>query len=640
MTRLSSLLILGLGFLTALTASAQGRGKVKAPNISVNVDREPLVQGEPFKLQITIETEGEEPDIRLPTFGGLRVLQQYESHPSSIRFSFGFGSQATNIRKETAQYTFVMMADKPGTYKINPVVVTIGGQRFKGNAYKLEVIKGTGSGSPGGGALTPDPSAPDPAMDESPTVSEVTDLEGAKVDPEFFLQTAVSKKEAYVGEMLTMTIYLYMSRQFSDYDILREPGTEGFWGENLIPSNQRHLKQEGVLVGGRMYTRIELRKMVLFPIKPGELTIAPTIVEIETQRGIFFSKRRAVKRASLPVTVKVLDLPTEDQPPSFNPANVGRFSFSAKIDNAAVKVGEPVTLTIAVRGEGNLRNLVLPTLEDRIDGLKIYAPETDVDVTPRGETVTGISKSRILMIPKKAGVYTLPKLEWTYFDPATKRYKTLSSKAHRITVSSNGEQAVVDGPVTSSVKSQKAGQDRLNRQLRSVPPREDLTRIGKGSALSAPWFLILFFSLPLVYSGVALASRTRRKLAESRVRNRSKNAESESLKRLRELERQTDLSTEQFFAELARCLIGFIEDRLEVKAVGDTMTELRERLTDRGFSRDQAEKVVTEMETLDFARFAKGAGQDEERRQAGARVEALIKGLAGVKVTPKKKEKK
>ena len=94
--------------------------------------------------------------------------------------------------------------------------------------------------------------------------------------------------------------YLYMSRQISNYDILREPGTEGFWGENLIPSARRHLASETVTIGDRMYDRVELRKMALFPIKPGDLTIAPTIVEIETQRGIFFSKRRAVKRASLP----------------------------------------------------------------------------------------------------------------------------------------------------------------------------------------------------------------------------------------------------------------------------------------------------------------------------------------------------
>jgi hypothetical protein len=628
-------------------AAAQGKvqGKVSTPNISVNVDRQPIVQGEPFTLQISIESEGEgRPDIRLPRFSGLRILRQFESHPSSFHFSFGFGAQATNIRKETSNYSYVLVADKPGKYKIDQVVVTIGGQKFKGETYQIEVLSGQGSGGRSS-ALLPDPPASGSGVDDAPSEPddpqpEVTDLDGAKVDPDYFVQTAVSKKEVFEGEGLTMTIYLYMARQISNYDILREPGTEGFWGENLVPSNQRRLSSETVTVGGRMYDRVALRKMALFPIKPGKLTIAPTIVEIEVQSGFFFSKRRAVKRASSPVTITVLELPAEQQPPGFSAANVGQFSFKAKVDTTKVKVGEPVTLTMTVRGEGNLRNLVLPELEE-IDGLKIYAPETEVEVAPRGESIVGSSASRVLMIPKEAGTYTIPKIDWSYFDPVAKTYKTLSSKPYQLTVTSSGEKAAAAAPVVSARATRKAGQDRLNRQLRSILSRADLSERNPGSTLTRPWFLMLFIGVPLIYAGFALASRTRRKLAESRIRNRSKNAENEFIKRLQAVgKEQADLSTDQFFAALARCLIGFIEDRLEVKAAGDTMTELRERLVSRGFSHDQAEQVVTEMETCDFARFAKGAGQEAERRQARERVERLVGELAKVKVTPPPKKER
>ena len=76
---------------------------------------------------------------------------------------------------------------------------------------------------------------------------------------------------------------------------------------------------------------------------------------------------------------------------------------------------------------------------------------------------------------------------------------------------------------------------------------------------------------------------------------------------------------------------------LEEKALGDTMSELRDRLLERGFSDELADRVVAETEACDFARFARGAGQKEERRRALERMEKLIKALARVKITPKKK---
>jgi hypothetical protein len=42
--------------------------------------------------------------------------------------------------------------------------------------------------------------------------------------------------------------------------------------------------------------------------------------------------------------------------------NVGRFTLDVAVDRAAVAVGDAVTLTLTVRGSGNVRNVVLPSL--------------------------------------------------------------------------------------------------------------------------------------------------------------------------------------------------------------------------------------------------------------------------------------
>ena len=64
------------------------------------------------------------------------------------------------------------------------------------------------------------------------------------------------------------------------------------------------------------------------------------------------------------------------------------------------------------------------------------------------------------------------------------------------------------------------------------------------------------------------------------------------------------------------------------------MAELRNRLVDRGFADEQAERAVSEMESCEFARFAKSAGSPRERRQGLERAETLVKELGAVRVTP------
>ncbi|MCP4679209.1 MAG: protein BatD [Deltaproteobacteria bacterium] len=618
------------------------------PNISINVDRQPLVQNEPFSLTIHIESASRaDPEVRLPRFGGFRVLRQSESHPMSFHFSFGLGQKKRSQTKRESNYNFVLVADKAGRHKLDPVIVTLDGRKYQGDPYVLDIVASQSSGSPSPQGQ-PRPQAAQPASPidpgHAPTAPgmpslDSAELEGAKIDPDYFIQTHVSKKNVVVGEPLVLTVYLYSATNISNLDVIREPGTEGFWVENLLPANRR-LTSKPVQVAGRGYDRAALRQSVLFPIKPGKLTIAPTLVELVVSRGGFFSKRRTVKRASMPVTVEVAPLPTDKQPTGFNPANVGRYAFKATLDRNEVKAGEPVTLTLNVRGEGNLRNLVLPEVPE-IDGFKVYAPESEADVNARGGTVTGSRSSRILMIPKDPGKYVIPKISWSYFDPKSQQYKTLSSRPRTVTVrpgTNHGPAPVAQGQAPTKIR---AGQDRLNRQLRLILSRAHIEANGDGLTMTRPWFLILVIGIPLLYLAVLLVSRTRRRIAEGHIKGRSKRADAKAIRRLAELRKsQGNLDAETFFAELARLLMGFLEDRLEVPVAGDTMADLKRRLTKRGFSSDQAEQVVTEMESCDFARFARSANDKSERNQVLERMERLIRKLAGVRVSAPPKEGK
>ena len=115
----------------------------------------------------------------------------------------------------------------------------------------------------------------------------------------------------------------------------------------------------------------------LFPLAPGKLTVTPMEAQVSQRR--LLRARGAARGASSPSrsTIEAVALPREGQPAGFPPGNVGRFTLDAAVDRAAVAVGDAVTLTVTVRGIGNVRNVVLPALP-ALPGWKSYEPKTNV----------------------------------------------------------------------------------------------------------------------------------------------------------------------------------------------------------------------------------------------------------------------
>lgn len=615
--------------LWAGAASAQTQ-----PRIDVQLDRNPVQVGESFAITIQIDTKGNsEPEVRLPALAGLRVLSRSESHPMSFSFSFGLGSGGTRKVSRQSVYELIVVADRPGEYRIDPVVVSLDGRQYKSAAKSIRVLGSAASGS----AVAADP-GDEPRVNTQPVQPgdlSSEDLRGAKVDPDYFVQTHISKTEAVVGERLVLTVYAFFSHNVSGIELVREPGTEGFWVENLMPTGARP-QVEQVSIGGVSYGRVAQRRIAIFPVEPGKITIAPAVAEYTAARG-FFSTPKTVRRAGVPVTVEVSPIPTADQPVGFVAANVGRFTFSVEMDREAVKIGEPITLTMTVKGEGNVRNVVLPTVGE-VRGFKSYAPELGADVRIEGDVVLGTRTSKTLLIAKEPGQFTIPALSFVYFDPTSGKYETITVPERAVDIANGAASSLAPAQTPQARSSREepllqTGLERLNRQLRSISSSADFSVAAPGSAPGSLWFLLLAVGAPLAYGGFLTVAFVRRRRVQASARDKSKRADTEALRRLAELGRgNVSLDSGAFFSELARILTHFLEDRLEDPVSGDTLPELRERLVHRGFEPALADKVVAEMESLDFARFARAAGGAQERGDSLVRLRKLVAELAAVRL--------
>lgn len=130
------------------------------------------------------------------------------------------------------------------------------------------------------------------------------------------------------------------------------------------------------------------------------------------------------------VNVRPLPLPA---PAGFSGA-VGQFRLNSKVVPATAAVGEPVTWTLELSGTGNWPDVAgLPAREVSRD-FQVISPQAKR--TPaEGRLFDATLAEDVVLVPTKPGTYTLAPVEFTYFDPKSGTYQTLTTPRTTVTIS-------------------------------------------------------------------------------------------------------------------------------------------------------------------------------------------------------------
>ena len=113
--------------------------------------------------------------------------------------------------------------------------------------------------------------------------------------------------------------------------------------------------------------------------------------------------------------------------PGFTGA-IGEFLLAApKLSGTEVEVGEPITLAIALTGEGNLVGVSAPDAPAENPDWQMFKPTTDLN-SPNDETAPLLATKTFTytLIPKRANVRATPALPFSYFDPAKAKFVDIS----------------------------------------------------------------------------------------------------------------------------------------------------------------------------------------------------------------------
>lgn len=269
---------------------------------------------------------------------------------------------------------------------------------------------------------------------------------------------------------------------------------------------------------------------------PGTVTLHPTsqLVNVATGTigfGLFQQPRveqLSVTSNQPAVNVRPLPLPA---PAGFSGA-VGQFRLNAKVVPATAAVGEPVTWTIELSGTGNWPDLAgLPAREVSRD-FQVISPQAKR--TPaEGKLFDSTLAEDVVLVPTKPGTYTLAPVAFTYFDPKSGTYQTLTTPRTTVTISAPAAPRFniappteATGPATEAAQPPKPP---APPDLPSALPRDPLP--GSASArvpfagprplilaLLAPFAVLAVFWLGLSTQRAALTDAGRqRRLARKRL---------------------------------------------------------------------------------------------------------------------------
>jgi hypothetical protein len=547
-------------------------------------------------LVLTVSVSGSDiggiPEPILPDLEDFQLVGTNRS--SSSQYTLVNGKMTSS---KTIDHLYTLRPEKTGRLTIGSARLDFRGKSYHSDPIEIEVVKG--SAAP---RSTPQTGTTPPPAPAAPEELSSDDL---------FVRVELDRKTAYVGEQITATYALYNRTDLVNVQYGQVPSFTGFWSEEVFNAERLNFQQQ--VIGGKRYQTAVLKKMALFPTTSGEIEVEPLQLICDLrQRGRdlfdFFGRTRRVRITTRPVAVTVKALPAQGRPADFSGA-VGQYTLTARTDRTQLAAGEPLELTVEVRGKGNLKTLPPPRLP-ALDGFKSFDPEISESMSRSGGRIEGRKTYRYVLIPKEEGSYSIDPLSLTYFDPAKAVYQRAASEPIAITVLPGQEETYAPGAGLSKEEILVLGRD--IRYIKPAP--RDLQ--DRGDPLYSGILFQLVQALPLLaVAGAILARRRRDRLSADVPYARRRRAAKAAGKHLKEAENLIGgTSPAPFCGALHRGLCHYLADKLNLTAAGLTSQDVRRELSRRDIGEDLIGRVIEAMSACDVARFAPGGEQPEDRR--------------------------
>lgn len=592
------------------------------------VDRNEVGTTDTFTLTVVVVDAPSNAQVRLPESDDFEVLSSSRGSQRSISLSGG----GPAVIQDVTRHVLTLRAARAGRFTIPPATLTVGGRTLRTEAIPMTAREGRAGGAPqaqqGGRPGLPDPfrnfrNMPDPFGDEP----DVQDDEPVipRGDSDLFLRASLDRDDLYVGEQATLSLYIYSRVDLSSVDAVTMPKLEGFWTEEVESPTQ--LTGEQKVVDGIPYRAYLLRRRALFPVKAGTLTITPAEADITT--GFLFAGHR-VHRVSNGLKVKVRPLPP-GAPPNISNANVGSWRLSLDVSQTRVELGQPITVKVILEGVGNVKNVTPPKLTGPA-AMKIYEPSTTDKLTPNRNRIQGRRVVEYLVMPQRTGTFTLPALQFPYFDPTRRQYDVARTDPVTVTVEAGaGGVSALPSTMTPAQVADAANEQKNVLTAGGLRPvRYSAHFVGPSQPVwMRPYFVVGVLAPLGLLAGVAFIGGMRGRLATRSQAGRGRQQAKAARKRLAEAEAlKAGADAGAFYVEVEKAMVGFLEAQLGSPVGGLTREALGAKLASAGVGEEARSRVLFVLEACDLGRYGGGV-EPGERRKVLATAAAVMEGWGG-----------
>lgn len=497
-----------------------------------------VIEGQQFQLEYTLYNASGK-DLKLPEFKGCKVLYQGTSSGTSVSVVNGKVDRQT-----TETHVITLRAEKEGSYTFAPATISADGRTLSTNTWKLTVLPPDKAGASSGRS-----------SGRSGQSSDNTAL---------FVRLILSKSKIYEQEAVLATIKLYTQASGVQAENYSFPSFEGFVVQDIdLPQNTSFSLEN---YNGINYKVAVLKQCLLFPQRTGKITITPGKFDFQVEtyqlvNGPFGPMRvpQGVSRSVSTNTASVEVMPLPGGKPASFMGGVGDFSLSSSISSTHVKANEAITLKLTIKGSGNLKYLKNPELQLPND-FDTYDPKVDVNVKASAGGVSGIRTVEYTTIPRFAGTFKIPAVEFSYFDIKSKSYKTLRTEAYEITVDKG---APGSGGKTVTNFSNKEDLKLLNQDIHYI-------KLDKMNLVQTPtlyidnWIYWLWYIIPaLAFIVFVIINRKQAKANANVALMKNRKANKVASKRLKVAGKYLkNHDKEHFYDEVLKAVWGYLSDKL------------------------------------------------------------------------------
>lgn len=570
-----------------------------------------VVSGDQVRLVFTVNSQDIK-DFRAPSIKGFDVLMgPSRSQQSSIQIING-----KRTSNSSTAFTYILLAGSPGTYTIPAASVEVNGEKVFSNAISIKVLpqdqNSGNSGNNGGGSAS----------------SSRSQAAGSRISAnDLFITATASKTTVHEQEAILLTYKVYTVvnlRQLYG----KMPDLKGFHTQEVELPQQKTFTLEHYK--GRNYNTTVWSQYVLFPQQTGKLEIPSiTFDGVVAQQTVsddpfdaFFNGGGYVevkKKITTPkVVINVQPLPAK--PAGFSGA-VGEFKLASSINATDVKTNDAVTIKLTLSGTGNMKLIGTPEVKFPQD-FEIYDPKVTDDYKLTNSGLTGTKTFEYLAIPRHAGNFSIPAVEFTYFDLKSNSYKTLKTEAYNLKVAKgqgNAGQVISDFTNKESVK--MLGKDIRFIKLgdSSLRPKGDFFFGTVGYYLCYLIPLLLFVVFAVIYRQKALENANVAKV-------KTKKANKVATRRMKLAGKLlAENKKNEFYDEVLKALWGYISDKLSIPVSQLSKDNIEAELANYGVQEALIAEFIGVLNECEYARYAPGNENEAMDKVYSASVEVISK---------------